>query len=538
MNRNPIEIFDTTLRDGTQGEGVTLSVKDKVRIAIRLDEFGMDFIEGGWPGSNPKDESFFKEIRKEKLHHSRICAFGSTARFPDKVLSDANLNLMLAAETSVVSIFGKAWKLHSELGLELDASENETLIYESIQYLKSEGRQVIFDAEHFFDGYKDDPEFALQMVKAAGKAEADTIVLCDTNGGSLPSEISDIVHVVKKKISAPLGVHAHNDSELAVSNTIAAVEAGVSHVQGTINGVGERCGNANLISIIPNMILKLGLKTVQKIDLTQLSSISHFVSEVMNFAPDQRAAYVGRSAFAHKGGIHVSAVLKNSTMYEHIEPEIVGAQRRVLVSDLSGQSNIRYKASELDVRLNGDKTLTKKVVNRIKALEHAGYQFDGAEASFELILQEELGAFQPFFDVLDSRINVNYGENGHKHADAMLKVIVDGEVEHTIADGVGPVNALNLALKKALVRFYPEIKDVKLVDYKVRVLEERAGTESKVRVLAESSDGKESWSTVGVSENIIEASWQALRDSFNYRLYIKKKKNAHSRKVKGLAKPY
>jgi len=524
MNRTPIEILDTTLRDGTQGEGVTLSVKDKVRIALRLDEFGIDYIEGGWPGSNPKDESFFKEIRKEKLHHSRICAFGATARFPDKVMSDANLNAILAAETSVVTIFGKTWKLHSKMGLELDASENEALIYESIRYLKSEGRHVIFDAEHFFDGYKDDPEFALKMIQAAEKANVDTIVLCETNGGSLPSEITEIVTTVQQAINAPLGVHAHNDSELAVSNTIAAVEAGVAHVQGTINGVGERCGNANLISIIPNIILKLGMKTVQELDLTQLSSLSHFVSEVMNFAPDQRAAFVGRSAFAHKGGIHVSAVLKDSAMYEHIVPEMVGAERRVLVSDLSGQSNIRYKASEMDVRLNGNKALTKKVVDRIKDMEYAGYQFDGAEASFELILQEELGAFQPFFDVLDSRINVNYGEDGHTHADAMLKVSVDGEVEHTIADGVGPVNALNLALKKALVRFYPEIKDVKLVDYKVRVLEERAGTESRVRVLIESRDNEESWSTVGVSENIIEASWQALSDSFNYQLYRTRKR--------------
>ncbi|MBC8346363.1 MAG: citramalate synthase [Candidatus Marinimicrobia bacterium] len=535
MNRNPIEIFDTTLRDGTQGEGVTLSVKDKVRIAIRLDEFGVDFIEGGWPGSNPKDESFFKEIRKEKLHHSRICAFGSTARFPDKIKSDANLISMLRAETAVVSIFGKTWRLHSEMGLELDAFENESLIYESIRHLKSEGRQVIFDAEHFFDGYKDDQEFALRMIQAAEKANADTIVLCETNGGSLPSEITEIVTTVKQTINTPLGVHAHNDSELAVSNTLAAVEAGVGHVQGTINGVGERCGNANLISIIPNLTLKMGFETAQKLDLTQLSSLSHFVSEVMNFAPDQRAAFVGRSAFAHKGGIHVSAVMKNSAMYEHIEPEKVGSQRRVLVSDLSGQSNIRYKASELDVKLNGDKAMTKKVVDRIKVLEHAGYQFDGAEASFELILQEELGVFQPFFDVLDSRINVNYGDDGHTHADAMLKVRVDGEIEHTIADGVGPVNALNLALKKALVRFYPEIKDVKLVDYKVRVLEERAGTESKVRVLIESRDGEDSWSTVGVSENIIEASWQALRDSFNYRLYMTKKKSVCSKEIKDSA---
>lgn len=528
------EIFDTTLRDGTQGEGVNLSVEDKVRIALRLDEFGVNFIEGGWPGSNPKDEAFFKHIQNEKLETARICAFGSTARFPDKVQSDPNLNAMLKAETSVVSLFGKSWRLHSEQGMKLDESENESLIYESIRYLKSEGRHVIFDAEHFFDGYKDDAKFALRMVKAAEQAKADTIVLCDTNGGSLPSEISEIVETINKELRTPLGVHAHNDSELAVSNSIAAVEAGVRHVQGTINGLGERCGNANLVSIIPNLILKLGLKPIQELDLTKLSSLSHFVSEVMNLAPDQRAAYVGRSAFAHKGGIHVSAVLKNSAMYEHIEPEVVGAQRRVLVSDLSGQSNVRFKASELGVRLNGDKALTKKVVNRVKALEHDGYQFDGAEASFELILQEELGHFKPFFDVLDSRINVNYDEDGHKHADAMLKVIVDGEVEHTIADGVGPVNALNLALKKALIRFYPEIADVKLVDYKVRVLEERAGTESKVRVLVESSDGKESWSTVGVSENIIEASWQALRDSFNYCLFNQKQETPEMGKVESL----
>jgi len=513
-----IELFDTTLRDGTQGEGVNLSVDDKLRIAVKLDEFGINIIEGGWPGSNPRDQEFFKHSKELKLKQAKICAFGSTARWPDKIQSDANLNALLKAETPVVSLFGKTWQLHSEKGLGLDEEENAELIEHSVALLVKEGKRVIFDAEHFFDGYKASPSFAITMLKAAQNGGADTLVLCDTNGGSLPETIRETTEDVVKQFDKNIGIHAHNDSGLAVANTIMAVVAGANHVQGTINGVGERCGNANLGAVIPNLILKMNQKTMQQVQLNELTPLIHFVYELMNLHPNDQAAYVGKSAFAHKGGIHVSAVMKDSRMYEHIEPQKVGNHQRVLVSDLSGQSNIRFKANELNVALNGDKELTKDLVSHIKNLEHEGYQFEGAEASFELMLRGRQGTFTPFFDVADSRVNVSYDKSGHNRADAMLKVIVDGEIEQTASDGVGPVDALSNALKKALVRFYPELNKVKLTDYKVRVLNEQDGTSAKVRVLIESSDGKTSWSTVGVSENIIEASWQAFSDSLNYKL--------------------
>jgi len=515
---NMIELFDTTLRDGTQGEGVNLSVDDKIRIALKLDEFGINIIEGGWPGSNPRDQEFFIRSKELNLKQAQICAFGSTARWPDKIQSDANLESILQAETPVVTLFGKTWKLHSEKGLGLDDDGNAELIEKSVSLLVNEGKRVIFDAEHFFDGYVESPPFAIKMLTAAKNGGADTLVLCDTNGGSLPKIISEATKDIVERFDQKIGVHAHNDSGLAVANTIMAVSAGARHVQGTINGVGERCGNANLGVIIPNLILKMNQKTKFPIQLDQLTSLTHFVYELMNLHPNDQAPYVGKSAFAHKGGIHVSAVMKDSKMYEHIEPEIVGNHQRVLVSDLSGQSNIRFKADELNVALNGDNELTKDLVNHIKNLEHKGYQFEGAEASFELMLRSRKGTFIPFFDVADSRVNVNYDRSGHNRADAMLKVIVDGETEQTAADGVGPVDALSNALKKALLRFYPELNEVKLTDYKVRVLNEQDGTGAKVRVLIESSDGKTSWSTVGVSENIIEASWQAFSDSLNYKL--------------------
>ncbi len=516
---NSIELFDTTLRDGTQGEGINLSVQDKILIVQRLDDFGIDIIEGGWPGSNPRDEEFFHKAKSLKLNHAKICAFGSTARSLANIESDPNLVAMLNAETSVVSIFGKTWRLHSQLGLGLTDEENEKLIFKSIELLKKNGRRVIYDAEHFFDGYKDDNQFAVKMLRAAESADADVIVLCDTNGGTLPDEVYDIVMELKKYVNAPLGIHTHNDSELAVANSIAAVEAGAVHVQGTINGVGERCGNANLCSIIPNLVLKLKRQTKHQVTLEHLTSLSNFVFELMNLSPNTRAAYVGKSAFAHKGGIHVSAVLKDSKMYEHINPQHVGNKQRVLVSDLAGQSNIRYKAKELGIDLSDNKELSKKLVNFIKSLEYDGYQFDGAEASFELLLRSELNEFTPFFNVLDSKINVMYDNKGDSKAEAVLKIEVDGEIEHTASDGDGPVNALDNALRKALLRFYPEISLIKLIDYKVRVLDEKEGTAAKVRVMIQSSDGIEFWSTVGVSGNIIEASFQALIDSMNYKLF-------------------
>lgn len=518
MNKK-IELFDTTLRDGTQGEGINLSVHDKLLIAQRLDNFGIDIIEGGWPGSNPKDEEFFQRAKNLNLKNAQISAFGSTARSLDNIENDPNLLAILRAETPVVSIFGKTWKLHSEISLGLSEDENEKLIYESVKLMKKNGKKVVYDAEHFFDGYKDDNQFARKMIKAAVSGGADVIVLCDTNGGTLSSEVSSIISEIKNEVEVPLGIHTHNDAELAVANSIAAVEAGVVHIQGTINGVGERCGNANLCSIIPNIILKLKKETKQKINLENLTSLSNFVFELMNLVPLSNQAYVGKSAFAHKGGIHVSAVLKNSSMYEHIKPEIVGNQQRVLVSDLSGQSNIRYKAKELGIDLSEKKEISKKIVEYIKSLEHGGYQFDGAEASFELLLNSEMNSFSPYFSVIDSKVNVMYDDQGHSKAEAVLKVQVDGEVEHTASDGNGPVNALDNALRKALLRFYPQISLIKLIDYKVRVLDEKDGTSAKVRVMIQSSDGTENWSTVGVSENIIEASFQALSDSINYKLY-------------------
>ncbi|PKL84326.1 MAG: citramalate synthase [Ignavibacteriae bacterium HGW-Ignavibacteriae-3] len=519
MKSEYIELFDTTLRDGTQGEGVNLSINDKLSIAQKLDEFGIDIIEGGWPGSNPRDEEFFQKVAKLKLKKALICAFGSTARFPDKILDDSNLNALLKAETPIVSIFGKTWRFHAEKGLGLSESENEELIYKSVLYLKEHGRKVVFDAEHFFDGFKNDKQFALKMIRAAQEAGADVITLCDTNGGSLPNEIYDAVKEVEGAINKPIGIHTHNDGELAVANSLIALEAGAVHVQGTVNGVGERCGNANLISIIPNLMLKMNLKTKQNLNLDELTMLSNYVSELMNLAPNTRAAFVGKSAFAHKGGIHVSAVMKDSKMYEHISPKSVGNKQRVLVSDLSGQSNIKYKAKEFGIDLSEENDLSKKLVRHIKSLEYEGYQFDGAEASFELMLRSETNEFSPFFKLLDSKIHVAFDNQNHSSVEAVLKIEVDGEIEHTASNGDGPVNALDNALRKALLRFYPDIASIKLLDYKVRVLDEKNGTAAKVRVLIQSGDGIETWSTVGVSENIIEASWQALCDSINYKLF-------------------
>jgi len=517
-----IEVFDTTLRDGTQGEGINLSLRDKLAITERLDDFGIDIIEGGWPGSNPKDEEYFLQVKKINLKNSRICAFGSTARFPNKISSDNNLNKLLLAETPCISIFGKSWRFHSEKSLGLTDEENELLIYKSVEFLREGGREIIFDAEHFFDGFKDDPDFAIRMIKAAETAGASTIVLCDTNGGSTPTEVMNIMSNVIDKININIGIHAHNDGELGVANSLSAIEKGAVQVQGTINGIGERCGNANLCSIIPNLLIKMKKETHHKYDLSKLTSLSNFVFEVMNLAPNTRAAFTGKSAFAHKGGIHVSSVLKDSKMYEHISPTTVGNIQRVIISDLSGQSNIRYKAKELGIDLSGKKEFSKKFVQNIKYLEYEGFQFDGAEASFELLLRTELKGYKPFFKVDYASVKNSFDEKGLNYSEAVLKVNVSGQVEHTASDGEGPVNALDNALRKALSKFYPEISNIKLVDYKVRVLGNKDGTKAKVRVLVESSDGEENWSTVGLSENIILASLQALSDSINYRLFVLK----------------
>lgn len=514
-----LELFDTTLRDGTQGEGINLSIQDKLLITQKLDNYGIDIIEGGWPGSNPKDEEYFREVKALNLSHSKICAFGSTARHPHKIIDDNNLQALLKADTEVISIFGKTWRFHSSVSLGLTDSENEELIFNTVDFLVKEGRRIVFDAEHFFDGYKDDPNFAITMLLAAERAGASDLVLCDTNGGTLPSEIFEIVTDVKSKVNTPLGIHAHNDSDLAVANSLMAIKAGAVHVQGTINGVGERCGNANLCSIIPNLKLKLGYKFNDKVDVSQTTYISHFVSELMNIEPNSKAPFVGISSFAHKGGIHVSSVLKDSRMYEHIDPSLVGNLQRVVISDLSGQSNIRYKAKEFGIELPDGREFSKNFVSYLKNMEYDGYQFDGAEATFELLLRSELNEYKPFFNVIYSKINVLKDKNELDYSEAVVKVEVNGEIEHTAADGNGPVNALDSAIRKALTRFFPVIGQIKLVDYKVRVLGDKNGTKAKVRVLIESSDGEHTWSTVGVSENIIEASLMALTDAMNYKLF-------------------
>ena len=524
-----IELYDTTLRDGTQGEHINLSVQDKLLIAERLDEFGVDFIEGGWPSSNPKDEEFFLKSRALALKSARLSAFGSTARSLDNIDNDPNLVGLLKSEAPVITIFGKTWKAHSIKSLGISDAENAELILRSVQRLVNGGREVFFDAEHFFDGWKDNAAFAETMLQAAVDGGATRLVLCDTNGGSLPHEIFRIVQRVRECFDIPVGIHAHNDSDMAVANSIEAVRAGATQVQGTINGIGERCGNANLISIIPNLMLKLGEEFRHVGDLKLLTSMSKFVFEILNLPPDTKAPFVGKSAFAHKGGIHVSAVMKESSLYEHIDPALVGNRQRVLVSELAGQSNIRYKAKELGIDLPEKGELFRTLVGRVKTLEHHGYQFDGAEASFELILRRELGQFMPFFEVLESKVHIENSRDSGSVDQAVMKVDVGGETELTVSDGDGPVNALDKALRKALVRFYPEIRAIRLIDYKVRVLEEKRGTSAKVRVLIESSDGVKTWGTVGVSTNIIEASLQALGDSINYYLFnIKAKAVAES----------
>jgi len=516
-----IELFDTTLRDGSQGEKIAFSVEDKLNIARRLDEFGIHFIEGGWPGSNPKDAAFFEKARKERWQNSRLTAFGSTRRAGSTPESDINLQMLLQAETPAISLFGKTWTLHATKALGVSLEENLELIYSSVAYLKRRGREIIYDAEHFFDGYKQDADYAIKTLEAAKQGGADVLALCDTNGGSLPTEIFEITKLIKQKFDCEIGIHAHNDGELAVANTLSAVQAGASHVQGTINGFGERCGNVNLIPVIANLQLKLGCRCVADEALSQLKDLSGYVYEIANVATRDEAAFVGNSAFAHKGGIHVSAVMKDPRLYEHVRPETVGNGRRVLVSDLSGRSNVVYKMAELGLETAGSKEV-KAVVRQVKALENNGYYFEAAEASFELLVERQRNKVPAFFSLSGLRIIVEKDGRGDPSSEASIRVSVDGHIEHTAAEGDGPVNALDNALRKALIRFYPEISLVKLVDYKVRVLSgDETGTASRVRVLIESQAAEQRWSTMGVSENIIEASLNALVDSFSYFLYKK-----------------
>lgn len=521
-----IEIYDTTLRDGSQAEEISFSVEDKLRITEKLDEIGIHYIEGGWPGSNPKDAEYFKRVKKLKLKNSTVVAFGSTHRPKIKVETDSNIKALITSEAKIFTIFGKSWDFHVREALKISLEENLELIFNTVLYLKKYAEKVFFDAEHFFDGYKDNPEYALNCLKAAEQADADCIVLCDTNGGTLPHDTEKIVKEVRKSIKTPLGIHAHNDSECAVANSIVAVLCGVSQVQGTINGFGERCGNANLCSIIPNLQIKLGYKCIDEEKLKKLTELSRFVYEIANITPFKRQPFVGESAFAHKGGVHVSAVRKRPETYEHIRPELVGNRQRILVSDLSGKSNILKKAEEFGIDLDPNSPEVQTIVDTVKFLENEGYQFEGAEASLELLFRKTLGLKRKFFDLIGFRvINEKRKIDEPTLSEATIMVKVGKNIEHTAAIGNGPVNALDNALRKALERFYPELKKVKLIDYKVRVVNSGRGTASKVRVLVESADEEHVWSTIGVSENIIEASWQAIVDSIEYKLYKEKEKN-------------
>jgi 2-isopropylmalate synthase len=513
-----IQIYDTTLRDGSQGENISFSLEDKLHIVRKLDGLGVDYIEGGWPGSNHKDLELFRRTKELKLRHAKMAAFGSTRHPRYQTDRDPNLKALVEAHTPVVTIFGKSWDLHVKTALGISLEENLELIRESVAFLKSCGKEVIYDAEHFFDGFKADTDYALATLKAAEEAGADTIVLCDTNGGTLTSGIRERFVRASRHVKTPLGIHTHNDSEMAVANSIVAVQAGAMQVQGTINGYGERCGNANLCSVIANIELKLGMTSIGRENLKRLTEVSHYVSELANLLPHTDQAYVGKSAFAHKGGIHVSAVMKEAAAYEHIDPVLVGNARRVLVSELSGRSNILYKAAERGLKIDKSSPAAKVVVDKLKEMEHFGYQFEGAEASFEVLFDKLVHATKEFFELDGFRVITERKGASESSSEAVIKLRVDGTEEHTAAEGSGPVSALDRALRKSLTTFFPCIKNVRLTDYKVRVLNSQGGTDAKVRVLIESSDGQDSWGTVGVSENIIEASWLALVDSITYKL--------------------
>jgi len=518
-----VQLYDTTLRDGTQKEGVSFSVVDKLNIAQKLDELGIHFIEGGYPGSNPKDDEFFQKAKNLALANSVLVAFGNTRRAKVKAEADASLQALVNSGVKVATIVGKSSDLQVTRVLKTTLEENLSMITDSVAYLKSKGLSVIFDAEHFFDGFKHNPDYSLRCLTAAAEAGAICLALCDTNGGMLPDEIADAIGAVKKVTSVPLGIHAHNDGELAVANSLAAVNAGATQVQGTINGYGERCGNANLCSIIPSLKLKMGIDCITDEQLAKLAEVSHFVNEAANLAPDTSLPYVGASAFSHKGGLHVSATMRWNESYQHIDPSKVGNRQKVVVSELSGKGNILYKAKELGLNLPPEGKEAKKLVERVKLMESRGFQYENAEASFELLVQRAKPDYQSPFELVDFMVVVEkrrrapvQGSPEEILSEAMVKVRVGKEVMHTVAEGNGPVNALDQALRKSLLRFYPSIAEVRLVDYKVRILEETVGTGAQVRVLIESTDGVDEWHTVGGSTNIIEASWLALADSLEY----------------------
>ena len=529
-----IELYDTTLRDGTQGEGVSLSCDDKLRIAKRLDDFGADYIEGGWPGSNPKDMEFFRRAQTElDLQHAKITAFGSTCRAGADPADDPQIRLLVEANTPVVTLFGKTWTLHVEKVLRTTLEENLRMIRDSVRYLKEQGKELIYDAEHFFDGYIADPEYALSTLKAAIVGGADSVVLCDTNGGNLPWEIAEIVQTVKREIplldaqsdqakqhgsAVTLGIHAHNDSETGVANTLEAVRHGCTHVQGTVNGYGERCGNANLVSIIADLQLKMGFDIVPPEKLGQLADLSRYVSELANLNPDEHQPFVGISAFAHKGGTHVNAMIKNVQSYQHIDPALVGNEMRVVISELSGKDNIAVKSREFGLDGLG-REQERAVLQRIKEMENAGFAFESAEASVDLLLRRARDGYMAPFQLIDYTTNVEHRRGRGLFSEATVKLQIGDEIYHEVAEGNGPVNALNRALRKAMLQTYPRLAEVHLTDYKVRILNSEGGTAATVRVLIDFTDGERSWSTVGASPNIIDATWIALADSVEYFLF-------------------
>lgn len=513
-----IAIYDTTLRDGTQGEGINLSLADKIRIARRLDEFGTDYVEGGWPGSNPKDIEFFEQMRKFPLQRAKLAAFGSTRRPSQAACDDEQVQLLLAAETPVVTIFGKAWDFHVTHALKVSLQENLAMIGDTVACLAKSGREVIFDAEHFFDGYKRNSVYALDCLRAAREAGASLLVLCDTNGGALPHEVEAIVDEVQRAVGAPAGIHTHDDAGCGVANALAAVRAGSRHVQGTINGYGERCGNANLCTIVSNLVLKMGFECLFPDSLRHLTGLSQFVDEVANIAPNGRAPYVGRSAFAHKGGVHIDAVLKHRSTYEHVDPECVGNSRRMLVSELAGGSTVADKAANLSLSLAKNSPETRALLKKLTEMERDGYSFEGAEASFELLMKESAGRLRKLFDIAGFRVIVEQRGKGEVVTEATVKLLVNGEEHLAVAEGDGPVHALDTALRKALMATYPELASIRLTDFKVRVVNVREGTAAKVRTIVESADHEGPWSTIGVSTNMIEASWRALVEGIVYGL--------------------
>lgn len=519
-----ITIYDTTLRDGSQTEGISFSVNDKIKITEKLDELGVHYIEGGWPGSNPKDKEYFRNVAKRKWKHAVIAGFGSTRRANTKPSEDQNLLALLGSKTSTVTIFGKSWDLHVTDILKTTLEENLQMIADSVGYLQKHKKEVIYDAEHFFDGYKRNPAYALKTIIMAQAAGADCLVLCDTNGGTLPTEVKDIILEIKKDIHKPLGIHAHNDLGLGVANSIAAIEAGCVHVQGTFNGLGERCGNADLCTIIGILATKLNRPSIPDKSVSKLMEASYYISEISNYKLPDNAAFVGHSAFAHKGGVHIDAMLKNPLAYEHIDPGKVGNHRRFITSELAGKMPIVLKAKQMDVHLDKKSPETQRLLRALQNKEHGGYQFEAADASFELFLKRSLKKYKPFFRLEGFRTVSEKRFDGRVFAEASVRVNVNGESRYSAAEGDGPVDALDKALRQALTKFYPQLTEMHLTDYKVRVLDTKEGTAAKVRVLIESQDNADSWTTVGVHENIIEASWEALTDSIEYKLLKDQKK--------------